>query len=152
MTDAITPIVVAIIGALGAGGIGAALVHAWANRDKTTADAGAVLTQQQREFSDDLREMVRELQARIDAAEQRIAQLESDKLALQNELLALRADAAQADGRIAALTGERDRWKNEAGRLARVEAEQQARIMELEDKVRSLEARLARVENGQERK
>lgn len=137
-----------IIAGLGSGGVGAAIVSAWAARRKVDADAGAVLALQQREFSDDLREMVRELQARLDVAEQRIGQLEDDKLKLQAELLTLKAGAAQAEGRISVLTDERDRWKNEAGRLAKVEAEQQARIMELEAKVRELEARLAAVENG----
>lgn len=149
--DGIAPIIIAVIGALGAGGIGAAAVTAWANRGKTNADAGAILAESQRQFSDDLREVVSNLQTRLDAAELRIAQLEEDKLALQGELLALRSDAAQADGRIAALTEERDRWRNEAGRLARVEAEQQARIVELETRVHELEARLARVENGRDR-
>lgn len=149
--DGIAPIIIAVIGALGAGGIGAAAVTAWANRGKTNADASAILAESQRQFSDDLREVVSNLQTRLDAAELRIAQLEEDKLALQGELLALRSDAAQADGRIAALTDERDRWRNEAGRLARVEAEQQARIVELETRVHELEARLARVENGRDR-
>lgn len=141
---ALAPVLVGIFG----GGTLVAAINALASRGKMSADVTVTLADKTMAYADDLVARLDAVTARLDATEAKVAELQAANLAQRSEILTMSQDLAGKALRIESLTHERDQWKSKADALARVEAEQQARIVELEAKVAALEAKVAALESS----
>lgn len=110
MTDHTVTIIIAVISALGGGGIGAAVIGWIANREKIKADAYATIAEVYEKRLTALTERVTCLEAkdeaktiRIDELKREIEEREDMVEALQRENVELKAENEELKGKVAVL-------------------------------------------------
>jgi chromosome segregation ATPase len=140
-----TAIVSFIIALLTGGGIGAALVNAWANRPKIKADASGALVDRTLAYSDDLSEQVERVLVRLGKAETALTLVQDDNFKLRTEVHTMRTDLEDRDRYIDSLVAERDKFRERSDNLALIEADQQLQISSQSRRIEALEAEVARL-------
>jgi hypothetical protein len=131
-----TTIIIAVIGALGAGGIGAAIVNGLFGRHKTKAEASATERKSNDEATQNLVDCTKVL---LDVAQGQILSMEKRITALESESRAKDMNIEQLEEENKQLRIELDKLKTQNKSLIADNHKLSDRIMALEKKLRNVE-------------